>query len=736
MSRAILTPYQVREISKLYDGESETIDRLVNRFSLSRHLVIRAAKQGGFKTNKKRVCWTPQMDATLAEHYGRMPIDDLASMLGCTVVALILRRKRTGANSTRDVEDLTVRDLEVLTRIDHRFWQRFMADGWLQHWESPRRGTQPIRFVSVDALHKLLRAHPEVFDYRAVSTHVRGVLELDRLPDPPKFMRLTCKSDAWRDRFVNQRGRDCDGNAPTFMRMVGHTMQSCKAEGGVDFWAPIYTVGPTCPRCGCQVSRFSTKALFMDTDPGNGERLEQVAAKLGLSYTDGVLTDADGAAVDDQALLQYVFQTKRNPHKALQTFRGLLENGLQLRPQNPVPEDRLLANILDYELRGAQQAEGWQSFLAEGNVGIYWPPGEGKMFLGAMALTRLAGEHVVFCNTTTVVDQWIAHLSAHAPRVEVRRLRKPMVCAVVTTFDAEGVERCSIALWSYATRRAFDGYKPVVMIFDEAHFLPGLSAHRFSLIEAEFSLGLTATPYREDGRADLIEIMTGKSIGADWSKSSAVEKIKNIVVEVVVTEDVGHKTQVLKKLLRAERTIVFCDSIAAGKALSETTGLTFIHGGTGGDRVAKIAACQSVILSRVGDCGLDIPDLRHVIEYDFHKGARAQEAQRVGRLLHSVDSQSHTVLMTRYEFTRHAKRLTVLEDKGFKIRVRMAPSSRQTAATAARVATHPLDAWMHGVIAAARKSDPQTLGQRSITAEGLTLHGRHASRRVLAPQAP
>ena len=77
------------------------------------------------------------------------------------------------------------------------------------------------------------------------------------------------------------------------------------------------------------------------------------------------------------------------------------------------------------------------------------------------------------------------------------------------------------------------------------------------------------------------------------------------------------------------------------------------------------------MVSRVGDEGISLPNLRKVIEVDFLGGSRRQEAQRVGRLLHATAPGKHVVLMTREEFYAFERRFYALEEKGFKVTVRM-----------------------------------------------------------------
>lgn len=184
MSRGIYTEAQVRAIAKAYDGRSETIEALMQRYGGRRHNITMAAKRGGYKSARKRIKWTPEKDQYLREHWGKVPPAEIQAHLGCGILALTNRLKRIG-HSTRDNEDFTVYDLEHLTGLDHRLWRRFIGDGWLKSYpEYGRNGAVWSRRVKVEWLSACLRKHPEIFDYRAADKYARGVLELDRLPPP------------------------------------------------------------------------------------------------------------------------------------------------------------------------------------------------------------------------------------------------------------------------------------------------------------------------------------------------------------------------------------------------------------------------------------------------------------------------------------------------------------------------------------------------------------------------
>jgi superfamily II DNA or RNA helicase len=532
------------------------------------------------------------------------------------------------------------------------------------------RTPPPIVRVRIEALHRFLRAHPEIIDYRHTPRYSRGVLELNRLPEPPRYKLLTCRSGAWAEpvKRLTPTGLQVHHGEPSLaLREHRFRHASCAQTGGVDFWSPLYETSPSCPRCGCKTSRFSEKVVYRDTDPGDGAVVQAAAGKLGLTLRAGKFHAPDGTVVGDDELMRYVFASGRNPHDAFRVFRRLLKRGIRPLSRHPVPRARLLPRLASYRLRGWQQG-AFDEFLHDGHLNVNNPPGAGKMYLGGEVLTRLAGNHVVFVHSRTLSDQWVEHLRRHCPRIEVVHRWKP-VCVRVRVFDQANASRCDIDIFNYRTRHTFTKERYVTALYDESHFLPGLSAHRLALLPVEYRLGMTATPHREDGNEDLIEMFTGRGRGGDWKAARQAGDIPNVRVHVVVVRDLDEKYRAVPAVLgRSRRAIIFSDSIADGHRLSKDLGVPFIHGITKG-RLTVLARHKIVIMSRVGDCGLDITDLDRAIEFSFHHGSRSQSLQRHGRLLHGRRGGEHVVMMTHSELSLYHKRLSALEQKGAKIRI-------------------------------------------------------------------
>ena len=75
-----------------------------------------------------------------------------------------------------------------------------------------------------------------------------------------------------------------------------------------------------------------------------------------------------------------------------------------------------------------------------------------------------------------------------------------------------------------------------------------------------------------------------------------------------------------------------------------------------------------VVVSRVGDEGMSLPELERVIEVSWLYASRRQELQRATRLYHGLgEDKEHHILFTEQEYLHDRERLFSLLDKGWKI---------------------------------------------------------------------
>jgi DNA excision repair protein ERCC-3 len=324
----------------------------------------------------------------------------------------------------------------------------------------------------------------------------------------------------------------------------------------------------------------------------------------------------------------------------------LIKDGILPFKPKPVDPEDLLERYPRFELKDFQK-EAWAHFTRFGNIGVYWPPGVGKMFFAIYALTRIKGKKLVVVPTVTLVEEWTRKIKALTP---LNPWEYEVIC--------------------YASAHKVMNREYVLTVFDEHQHLPANTYARLALIKTKYRIGTTATPWREDGRIDLIFALTGFPLGLSWKEFLKMKVIAKPYIELIIVPNITQKFSILNELIRKhqEKTMIFCDSINLGKRISSKFGIPFVYGATA-RRLQIIERNPVTVVSRVGDEGIDITDLKTIIEFDFLFGSRRQEAQRMGRLLHSRFKGEHYILMTSQEFERYKKRLYSLYERGFQIKI-------------------------------------------------------------------
>lgn len=320
----------------------------------------------------------------------------------------------------------------------------------------------------------------------------------------------------------------------------------------------------------------------------------------------------------------------------------LIDGGiLPFRPR-PVAE-RDIRPWDGIKLRNYQQ-RAWEEFLARGSIGLFWPPGVGKSYFGIYVLARIKGRKLVLVPTKTLAEQWSERIEEHVPQF------------------ADEIEVMTYASFHKVRNEEFS-----LVIFDEVHHLPAPTYIRLSTLKRKYTIGLSASPYREDGKEAYIIALTGYPVGMDWNSFIKRGLVSRPVFRIKLVRSESEKIKMVGELLRDnKKTIVFCDYLDLGRKIASRYGLDFIHGKTK-KRLNALRDCKAVVVSRVGDEGISLPDVERVVEVAFLGRSRRQQVQRFGRLLHSSRSVDHVLLMTHDEFERFGSRVYAVEEKGFRV---------------------------------------------------------------------
>ncbi|RLG90505.1 MAG: hypothetical protein DRO36_05990 [Candidatus Hecatellales archaeon] len=324
----------------------------------------------------------------------------------------------------------------------------------------------------------------------------------------------------------------------------------------------------------------------------------------------------------------------------------LIEDGILPFVPRPV-EDEDLRPWIGLNLRSYQE-EAWKRFLETGAIGVFWSFGAGKSLFGLYALARIKGKKLVVVPNLTLKEQWLQRINQYIPQWK------------------DEVEVVTYLAYDKVKDREY-----MLTIFDEVHHLPADTFIRLSTIKTKYRIGLSGSPFREDGRENYIFALTGFPVGLSWEDLIRLQVVKVPTFKVYIVKDNVAKLRKLEELLRLPvKTIIFCDSLEFGQRIAKKFEIPFVYGETK-ERLEIIRNSDVCVVSRVGDEGISIPEIERVIEVSFLYGSRMQESQRFGRLMHTKGEAEpeHIIIMTQEEYQLYNKRLYAITERGFHIEV-------------------------------------------------------------------
>jgi len=326
------------------------------------------------------------------------------------------------------------------------------------------------------------------------------------------------------------------------------------------------------------------------------------------------------------------------------------------------------------DLRDYQQE--WVEAFEARRSGVYvGPSGSGKTIAAIGTMEAVGGETLILVPSRELANQWEDEL------LETTNLRRSKIGqyhggekrirpVTIATYDTAAMSR---------HRKLFNEREWGLVIADECHHAVADTWKRFSEIQSTARLGLSATPVRESGDAKEIYTLIGPPVGTDWGRLFREGYVERPDVEIVKVPWASSrareqyqsaegnkklieaaknpaKTEVIGSLLEehaGQKAIVFVDWIQQGKSLSEALDVPFIYGQTShSDREDAYQAMrdgdlQALIVSRVGDEGIDLPDAEVAILASTMGSSRSQTGQRSGRTMRPEGESQVYILLTK-----------------------------------------------------------------------------------------
>ncbi len=276
-------------------------------------------------------------------------------------------------------------------------------------------------------------------------------------------------------------------------------------------------------------------------------------------------------------------------------------------------------------------------FVAKGAVLVNYPPGSGKTLTTCAILNHFKGKVLLLADTTMLIEQWRDRLKKFAPHADV----------IVSTY--QGAAKYLNQEWD-------------LIVPDEAQRLPANTFSKLAFVKTKYRLGLTGTAWREDDRQHLIVALSGFPVAIRWAELITAGVLRRPHITLATVPSESAKTGYVRSLVnkRKGRALIFCDWIEQGQALADALDVPFIHGNTP-RKLQQVEESDVCVVSRVGDRGISLPDLRLVIEVAGAGSAREQFAQRVGRLLHGEFAGDFYTVFTPEEAAKYRGRVFGVE---------------------------------------------------------------------------
>ena len=375
--------------------------------------------------------------------------------------------------------------------------------------------------------------------------------------------------------------------------------------------------------------------------------------------------------------------------------RLLYEAGYPVRDERDLESGEALDFELDLGLRPYQQA--WlDGFLETGSGVLVGPPGSGKTVTALAIAAAVGGETLILVPGRELAAQWreelLAHTTLGSDQIgEYHGGEKRVAPVTIATYRTAGMDR---------HRQLFDSRRWGLIVYEECHHIPSTVFRRSASLQTSHRLGLTSTPVRESDDEEEIFTLIGPPIGTDWEALFEAGYVAEPVVELrylpwtdddARNEYVGSEGRERRRLAATNpakieevrwllgttdgQALIFVEYLDQGRAIADAAGAPFVSGQTPHARREALfeqfreGALPALVVSRVGDEGIDLPGAEVAIVASGLRGSRRQGAQRAGRTMRPTGQARMFVLATQgtreEEFARN--RMRYLAEKGVQV---------------------------------------------------------------------
>jgi DNA excision repair protein ERCC-3 len=312
------------------------------------------------------------------------------------------------------------------------------------------------------------------------------------------------------------------------------------------------------------------------------------------------------------------------------------------------------------------QKEAVEHFEAGGSGVVVLPCGAGKTLVGAAAMASAKATTLILVTNTVAARQWRRELLARTSLTEdeigeYSGERKEIRPVTIATYQVLTMRRGG----TFPHLNVFDARDWGLIVYDEVHLLPAPIFRFTADLQARRRLGLTATLVREDGKeGDVFSLIGPKRYDAPWKDIEAqgwIAPAECVEVRVTLTEaermayavaeseehyrmasTAKTKLPVVRALVDRhpdEQVLIIGAYLEQLHQLGEYLDAPILEGSTTNKERERLldefrsGTLKTLILSKVGNFSIDLPEAAVAIQVSGTFGSRQEEAQRLGRVL-------------------------------------------------------------------------------------------------------
>jgi DNA excision repair protein ERCC-3 len=321
---------------------------------------------------------------------------------------------------------------------------------------------------------------------------------------------------------------------------------------------------------------------------------------------------------------------------------------------------------------------------------VVLPCGAGKTIVGIYAMTLLQRRTLILVTNVTAAHQWRREI------LDKTDLRDDEIGEY--SGEIKEIKPVTLATYQILTYRKkktdpfihyeiFNKENWGLIVYDEVHLLPAPVFKFTAELQARRRLGLTATLIREDGHEqDVFTLIGPKKFDVPWKDLErqgwiATARCVEIRVDLPQSEKMRYltlspklqirlayenpcKVNVVKELIekhQGDQILIIGQYISQLEHFASECNAPLITGATPNKRrdelynAFRTGEIKLLILSKVGNFAIDLPDANVAIQISGSYGSRQEEAQRLGRILRPKKNNEQAIFYS--VVTRETKEL-------------------------------------------------------------------------------